>query len=459
MTTFIQNLALFYAMSHPGRNVKSYAQDWPTAEEQFEDIVKVSYEALPKAWRPRNQTMNKRTLAFANGSRYQVQPAVREKGRGGTVSFLHLTEAAFYEDPSQLWAAVSPSIAKENGIVVIESTPNGYNWFKEWYFKAYEKEPGHDKWKSMFFGRDYFFDESIPEDKESLDSKRSELKGTFEQEYPLNHHDCFLVAGFDYFDKKRLNAIYDWIKKDEVGKEIERYDFQSRFGNTGIKEHPHGDLRIWKAPKKHGRYVVGGDVAEGKEDGDDSVLVVIDRETSEAVALYIGRVPEDVFAHYADYLGWSYNDAIMAIENNGPGHAVNRLLQETYAYKNLHYDTLVEKVKQGAAPELGIRVTSKTKHIICGNLQELIDNNEIIIPFEEIVTQLFSFVKKDHKLEAVKGYKDDCVLATAHAAFVHVQNPFHAGRHKGLPKKGTIQEQIYLANMRDKANRTEIWSA
>lgn len=80
-------------------------------------------------------------------------------------------------------------------------------------------------------------------------------------------------------------------------------------------------LRIWEWPDYTTRYVIGGDVAEGKETSDDSASVVLD-EHGNQVAQLDGKIEPTVYAEYIIQLHRFYNDAYMMIERNNHGHAV-----------------------------------------------------------------------------------------------------------------------------------------
>lgn len=457
MTTFVENIALLYAMLNPGRTVKSIAPTSLLATEQFEDIVKLSYEFYPDDCKLTNITDNKRKLAFPNHSSYRVLPATKEAGRGGTVDFLHLTEAAFYDNLQETWTAIDPS-RSEQGVVIIESTANGYNMFRDWYCSARDNAEGFRDWEAFFFPVDYFFDENNVQDQQFLENKRKTLKEKYDQEYPSDDSSCFLGSGNPYFPAHNVKTMMDAVLDDQFP--VQKMAFEITKDVTRIVEDEYGDCRCFKVPEPGHGYIVGVDVAEGKENSDNSVLSVIDRVTTELVFEYAGLVDETIIAHYADYIGWEYNNAILAVESNHVGHATMRLLEDTYNYPNMYYDTQQETLRENIASEPGIRVTSKTRMMILGVLYELIRNNELIIPFRETIDELMTFVRKATRPEAESSKKDDRVMALAHACYVHVNNPFVQRKlSKRIPKAGTIQEQNFLADKRAARNaqNTERW--
>ena len=68
---------------------------------------------------------------------------------------------------------------------------------------------------------------------------------------------------------------------------------------------------------------------------------------------------------------------------------------------------------------LGFRTTSATKPAIIGNLKNLIDNDEVMIPSAQIIQELKDYVSTDTgKTEAAPGCHDDSVISLSICAEV-----------------------------------------
>ena len=463
MTTACMNIAAKYAQTFPGRNVKSYFQDWDTAKDKWEDIVRVTYDYTPVNARLQNTTDNERTLAFTNRSRYQVQPAKGQKGRAGTVDFLHLSEAAFYDDLGDWWTAVESSLA-DNAVLIIESTPNGYNLFREWYYAAKEKHTGFEKWNAMFFPVTDFFDMENPEHVAFLEEKKARLKEKYPQEYPMDDVSCFIASSSGYLDGHMLSLYMRAIEEGRYP--LQRFDFVKTEEGMMIEPNRYGELHIFKRPyrdekipSRNHKYIIGGDVAEGKEGGDWSVLLVLDRLTDEFVAMYRAHCSENDLVDYANALGRYYNNALMAIENNKSGHVLMGSLIRLHDYPEIYYDIEIEKVKTGkSAPEPGIRTTAKTKPMHFGAWQLWIRDGIIVIPFREVISEAFSLIKKDGKIEAESGCNDDTQIAGSKAVWIHQTNPYVIPVDKPVAPEGSIAE-FKVLNKNKSPGRSVAWRA
>lgn len=82
-------------------------------------------------------------------------------------------------------------------------------------------------------------------------------------------------------------------------------------------------LRIYKAPVKGAKYVIGADPAEGLPTGDDSALTVKCIDTGESVAHLAGAYePQEAFPDAIAQVATYFNNAAVLCERNNHGHAV-----------------------------------------------------------------------------------------------------------------------------------------
>lgn len=133
-------------------------------------------------------------------SKYQIGTAENaEFGRSKTIKNLHMSEAAFYKNFRKLLASALQAV-RPDGRVVIETTANGFNEFKEFWD---ESELGMTSFNPLFFSASSFYAQ------EFLDQKRMELGRLFTQEYPETPIDAFIASGMMYFDKSALQNYYE----------------------------------------------------------------------------------------------------------------------------------------------------------------------------------------------------------------------------------------------------------
>lgn len=131
----------------------------------------------------------------ANGSTIIIGSAENvDVGRSKTIHKLHISEAAFCRDLEGLLAGVLQAVP-EDGEVDLETTANGFNYFKHLWDQS---SIGMTTFNPMFFKASDFYSE------EFLANKKKELKLKFSQEFPETPQEAFLTSGEAYFDKQAL---------------------------------------------------------------------------------------------------------------------------------------------------------------------------------------------------------------------------------------------------------------
>jgi len=136
-------------------------------------------------------------------SRYTIGTALKTQfGRSKTITNLHLSEAAFYRDMEKLLAGAMQAVVP-NGRTIIETTANGFNYFKNFWDRSVRGETGFNP---VFYKGSEFYSEDI------LIQKRKELGRQFNQEYPETATEAFITSGECYFDGEAL----EWLIKNSV---------------------------------------------------------------------------------------------------------------------------------------------------------------------------------------------------------------------------------------------------
>jgi hypothetical protein len=364
--------------------------------------------------------------------------------RGDTIHYLHMSEFAFYPKWDMV-TGVTNSVPDDpkNTWIIKETTANGYG---NSHHRAWQQEKAGDSvYKPHFFSwydhpdyqmdapsefvltkeeqglRDrYFLTDNqlywrrwkITSMQATQDYSREDL---FKQEFPSNDLEAFLSTGRPIFDPKTV----EWYKTVCVQKPLFRGTLEG-WNPPKFIENEYGELRIFKHPDKNHQYVIGGDVAE---EGDYSVLVVIDRNTFEQVAMWYGHIDEFAMAQQAHKLGTYYNDALIGIERNNMGVAVVIKLDEL-GYKNQYRMEILDEIGRKVKDKLGWTTDSKTRPIMISDLNQVLYERKLIIRSEEIVSEVSSFVRNTKgKPEAQEGTHDDCVMATAIAVQMYSHIP------------------------------------
>ena len=133
----------------------------------------------------------------------------KEFGRGDTITFLHLSEYAFYEDPENILSSVLQAVTP-NGLAFIETTANGFNFFKKFWEDSKRDGTGF---------KTHFYDPTWEYDGLFLDHKRMELKEKFKQEYPMSEIEAFITSGKCYFNIESLQWYLENLKEPITGRD------------------------------------------------------------------------------------------------------------------------------------------------------------------------------------------------------------------------------------------------
>lgn len=154
-----------------------------------------SYEMVTGTKVPLKYNSKYELFNEAMNSRYTIGTADNsEFGRSKTITNLHLSEFAFYPNPEKLFAGAMQAVP-ESGRVIIETTANGFNYFRSFWQECKAKER---PFQALFFKASEFY---TPE---FLERKQGELKRLFKQEYPETDTEAFLTSGELYFDSEAL---------------------------------------------------------------------------------------------------------------------------------------------------------------------------------------------------------------------------------------------------------------
>ncbi len=142
-------------------------------------------------------------------------------GRSRTISNLHLSEGAYYPDLRKMLAGAAQAVVPD-GRIVIETTANGFNDFKNLWDESVLRHTGY---KALFYKASMFYT------KEYLHQKKRELgESLFMQEYPETPEEAFITSGDTFFDKQAMRwylehtrlpmALNNAILVDDSGAEI-----------------------------------------------------------------------------------------------------------------------------------------------------------------------------------------------------------------------------------------------
>lgn len=367
------------------------------------------------------------TLAYNGAHFYCGTASARTSERGATLHKLLFSEHAHYPDTDNMMAkdmiiGTAAEVNLESGWIFRESTANGMgNYHYDEWWRAYKKE---SRYRGRFFSWKEFY---TPEQFKIIESQSAD-KAILRQEYPGTPEEAFIASGNPYFDTEK---IIQYIK-NKTREPIFRGTLEYKNGQFNLIEQGNGFLRIWEKPNPYSYYVIGGDVAEGIEGGDWSVLKVIDNSTMKTVAKFKARIIPSELAKAAYVLGMYYNTGYMGIEANKDGLWVNSELVEMN-YPNLYFREVIDEITNRPSKKYGWLTGPKERPVQLAELQKLLSLYSDIWIDKEFLQECLNFIRnKIGRPEAISGKNDDDIIATSICFMIRHNAPAYT---KEPPKK------------------------
>ena len=328
VSTSLMFYALWFSIFSSGKRCLIVAHRRESAEE-FIVKLKTAYEFLPSWLKPSCTLYSKSEVEFDTKSKIKAITSNANAARSFSATLVLLDEAAFVKECDEVVKAIGPTVAASDGKLIAISTPNGNspeNWFYRTVSTAQSNKstnnPGETNWKlfelpwtvsSIFTKNPNFRQDQI-----RIDSGNEEK---FKQEYMC----CFAVNLFSLFDTKVLAAInYNVPILNKV------------YGGATYED----TFFVWKKAEQNRKYIIGVDCASNKPTAKDyTSFQVIDQDTYEQCAEYIGKLPTEVFVDILIRAGRHYNNAMLVIEANSYSEMVFYLLEQK-RYNNIWYDQI-----------------------------------------------------------------------------------------------------------------------
>jgi hypothetical protein len=433
---------------------------------------------------------NEKKVRFSNQSENLIDTAIAgEVGRSATFQQLHLTEVAFYPNQKQTLTALLQG-SKYAKLIVIETTANGFNGFRDFWYSAVEGKNSFipiflawHKFKSYTrpflnvdeenkllknLGTNVRYNEYLDEERilievhkcslEQLNWRRWAIDNLcdgdvtmFHQEYPTTDKEAFIASGRPYFDTRICNVNLNKANKDPKRFDlVYNYDSMGKmigvvpvYSSKGIyQEYTEVNYR----PEEHNIYAGGVDVAEGLEQGDYSVIKVLDRRVNKVAITSRLHIDPDLLGEELHKLQIFLGpECWFNVENNNQGIAVINS-----AYKknvNLMYRQDFEQGIEITKDQLGTRTTGgyageQSKSFMCSELNQYIREALYVDESDNFWSECLTFVKDEKgrlgaqdklKDPGVKCY-DDEVMASAMMIRCHKWMPaYHKDERDKTP--------------------------
>ena len=407
-------------------------------------MSKLFYDELPAPVKPMLRASNAQELVFENPSKLrserEARPGLRSRircataggrgiGRSDTLQCVHLSEYAFWPDGADGKASTLAGILQAvpslpGTMVVIESTANGFEDFKERWDAAVA---GENDFEPVFFAwfenPDYAMPvvpgtEWTPEERELRDAYRltdeqlqwrrwciaNNCGGSldmFRQEYPASPGEAFLHSGTGVFDNEQIVLRLERLPSPAG---------RGEFTDGEWTESETGAITLYELPEDGVPYVLGGDTAG--EGSDYFTAIVIDNVSGRIVAKLRQKYSEPEYVRQIYALGRFYNDALVAIETNFSTYPVMKLQEMEYPnqYSREREDTYTRQMRKS----YGFRTDRQSRPRAIANLVEVFSSHPEWFTDRELLEEMLTFCyNEDHRPEALAGKHDDLVMGAA----------------------------------------------
>ena len=352
--------------------------------------------------------------------------------RGETVHGLaHISELAhssigpnqYTEQKTILRAAIMRTLTK-SAWCIVESTANGAEYYKELWDEAVA---GKNEFTPVFVGwwlekENTVFapeDFQLTTDEKALKTKHPEISNEnfawrraekrnmganlFNQENPDSPELMFLMKGVCFFNiptlQSRLGRMSQYAPAIQTWAD----------GSSGY-------IETWEKPKPGKQYIAGLDSAEGLEGSDNSVCIILERNTGRQVHQICGRIKPDKFAELSVKALRKYNNAFACVENVGIGQAVLMRMKQLDYYKasQIYYD----------GNKAGLNMTFNRRCEILELLRKAVDDEDFDwIQDKSLLIECQNFRKNKNKYEASSSSWDDRIMANAMALYLRNDKP------------------------------------
>lgn len=467
------------AIIENGHHVRIVAQDPMTLAALFR-VVKTMYANLRPEIKPKSKYNSKNSLEFNDEEKNVVEskfsvstvaPGEEEKGRGDTITRLHLTEIPFWKGDAET-AATALCDATAGGKISGESTAKGVgDWFHRKYTQGKIREGGiRNHFFEWWWNENYQIDgarfETFPDGvylllrdqvfedfsaEEKLKTKLTDYdeKAQRENSLPLQSemNTAMQIAAFLY--EKNHITVENFLD-DEVAKRLawRRQQIAKRGEKKFRVEYPENDVDPFsqtggsifdqsytqevyspRDPEAGHSYLVICDPSIGIEgSGDPAIVTVIDRFTNEQVYSWRGWEKQDSQARRCceqsdRYFGGDIavesnmgEGVILEVENLGYGHRLYRYI-DVQTQRDVD-DGKISMMQAMERARPGLPMTDRVKRTAVTLLEKAWRDGVFKPCSQNLCDEATVFVQNGNKMEAKSGFHDDEIMAVAIGQFI-----------------------------------------
>lgn len=450
-----------------------------SATDNLFNMSKRYLDNLPDEMKPQIKKSNAKELVFDSEKGTGLKGIIKcmtagntTVGRSDTFQNLHISEYAFWggKKKDTLIGLLQSVPNTKDTMIVVESTANGYDDFKDMWDDAVEGKSDFipvfcawwelDEYRKEYNGFELNEEEIELKKLYNLDNEQlawrrwciqTNCRGDvnlFKQEYPSCPEEAFMSSGNCVFDKEKIINRIQQIKDIEPLKQGSfLYDYDGlNITNIRWQKEKSGIIKIYKDIEKNRPYVLGGDTAG---DGSDNFVgEVLDNISGEQVAELSHETDEDLYARQMYCLGMYYNQALIGVEVNFSTYPQKEL--ERLKYPRLYQRQVEDSKTHKFMQKGGFKTTQITRPIIIAGLVEIMRDNTEVFNSIEYLRESLSFIKNESgRPEAEQGKHDDRVMAMAIAHYIRPQQSMEIEKE---PLSKTEEEEREEKNYRNYVN-------
>jgi hypothetical protein len=386
---------------------------------------------------------SQRHFKLTNGCEVKAVATSKDALRGYTPTILIFDEAAYIEADGDFWAACMASLST-GGKVIVVSTPNGYDAI---YYEIYDqalkgmnefkvsemvwwKDPRYAKDLSLINVKDiihYYLNRNEYPNVEIIEYNNKEknfdeIRQLISQGYKPNSSWYESMVKKLKYDKRKVNQELECAflgSGDNVFNSDMLEDLRVNMVKEPSTKMMGGGLWIWKEPEIGKKYIMGVDVSRGDSE-DFSTFQIVDFDTREQVAEYVGKLPPDTLAEICYKWGNMYNAFIVVDITGGMGVTTSLRLREL-GYRNVYVDGVDISNKWQYDPKAtekipGINFNAKRVQIIA-TFEEYLRHG-FRINSSRLLNEMNTFIYVNGRPDHQKGQHDDLIMSVAMALYV-----------------------------------------
>jgi hypothetical protein len=384
-------------------------------------------------------------------------------GRGGTLSALHLSEAAYFPSDEAFTSLITSVSKGSESMVIIESTANGREGPGEAFCEYWDNAvAGRNGYVPVFLSwlddpmciRPAEEAEDAPADDLERELMAAPYKATKEQiawcrrtksddcrddevkwlvEFPHSPSVAFQVSGSPVFPREELAYAQSTVRPPICRGRFAR---DSRNQPMWITD-DRGPWHIWEFPKDEAgkslghKYYSGADAALGTETGDFAAIGIFDGTNGMIAARFAERVPPEELANQLDMSGRFYDRAMVNPELTGNlGRWALVKLRDIFFYPNIYQWKGRDDKKRGKSKSmaLGFEMNQATRRLIIDAMRSRLrlgmrkEPGGLQINDQMLMSQMSLATVKEWRWEILRGH-DDVFVAMAIAILTCEQYP------------------------------------